>query len=303
MLHRTLTLPPHTASPAKARRFVESALQTAKLDEPAMTAALLVSELVTNAVLHAGTRIEVEVRVHAGYVRVGVTDGTSAHARPQSTPRPDVAAVGRGTQLLDELADGWGTDSRASGGKTVWFELHGDDADAVPDAPRLHLASSGGVVAHRAPRSVVVELLDVPVEPASRAVEHHEELLRELALVSLNTDRAPYLPQRLLELADRVRAQFLPLTRALRATLAGATERGEAVCDVRVELPVELREDTVDFAALHAEAEGLARQGWLLTLTPADDVVRLRCWLLGQLAAQLGGAAPVRYQVATQRAS
>lgn len=297
MLHRTLLLPPRTTSPGRARRFVEGSLEGAELQEAAATAALLVSELVTNAVLHAGTGVEVELCVQQGRVRIGVSDG-GARERPHTRSQPGMTTVGRGIQLLEELAHGWGTEPRTGGGKTVWFELCDDERPQ----PAGSVASADGAAASGLTRDgarVDVELVDMPVPAARRALDHHDELLRELALVSLNGGGAPHLSDRLLVLAERVRDQFAPLLRPLRQELAAAAARGDRDCRLTVTLPAELRAATVDFAALHAETEGLARRGRLLTLVPDHEAVCWRSWLLGQLASQIGGAAPVPYRVAT----
>jgi anti-sigma regulatory factor (Ser/Thr protein kinase) len=83
-------------------------------------AQLLVSELVTNAVLHAGTYIVVEVRVDDVRVRVAVKDLSAAF--PQPRVAADDASGGRGLQLVEALSSSWGWDLTA-GGKSVWFEL------------------------------------------------------------------------------------------------------------------------------------------------------------------------------------
>jgi two-component sensor histidine kinase len=95
------------------------------------TAALLVSELVTNAIRHAGGQhVAVEVRQFPGERRlwVGVTDNEAALPVLRT---PDVSAEnGRGIQLVSTLADRWGAGRRrASTEKTVWFELDYPSAD------------------------------------------------------------------------------------------------------------------------------------------------------------------------------
>jgi len=87
---------------------------------------LLVSELVTNAVRHAGLkagdRIGLLVARRDTVLRVEVDDpGTGFDLRP---PRPDPArASGWGLYLVDELADRWGMDRSGRGGTRIWFEL------------------------------------------------------------------------------------------------------------------------------------------------------------------------------------
>ena len=88
---------------------------------------LLVSELVTNAVRHAGLgrgdRIRLRVVVRERHVRVEVVDPGRGFTLRQ--PKPDPArASGWGLYLVDELADRWGVDG-AGAGTRVWFELDG----------------------------------------------------------------------------------------------------------------------------------------------------------------------------------
>jgi anti-sigma regulatory factor (Ser/Thr protein kinase) len=87
---------------------------------------LLVSELVTNSVRHAGLkagdRIRLIVRMHEAVLRVEVDDpGTGFELRP---PQPDPArASGWGLYLVDELSDRWGMERGGHGGTRIWFEL------------------------------------------------------------------------------------------------------------------------------------------------------------------------------------
>ena len=91
---------------------------------------LLVSELVTNALRHAGPsedeRIELAVGVTEIAVRVEVTD----HGRgfdPRSVPSDPERAEGWGLYLVATLSDRWGVDS-AEGATRVWFELERDNS-------------------------------------------------------------------------------------------------------------------------------------------------------------------------------
>ena len=114
------TLPADPRSSSEARRFVEATLTqwdcTAVLD----TVTLLVSELVTNAVIHAQSAAEVSVRLRDDHVRVDVFDRDHAGVRRRHA---DVDATsGRGTELVEALASAWGVEPRP-GGKSVWFEV------------------------------------------------------------------------------------------------------------------------------------------------------------------------------------
>ena len=84
---------------------------------------LCVSEIVTNAVLHARSDVHLVVRRLDGVLRVEVADGDPTLPTPQDPP-PSVP-TGRGLRLLAALSERWGVDGRTDG-KTVWFEVdHG----------------------------------------------------------------------------------------------------------------------------------------------------------------------------------
>lgn len=88
------------------------------------TAALLVSELATNAVRHAGGQFAVEVTYFAPERRlwVGVTD--TGTGNPILRTPPITAEHGRGLRLVNSLADRWGVRRRRDTmAKTVWFEI------------------------------------------------------------------------------------------------------------------------------------------------------------------------------------
>lgn len=83
-------------------------------------AALLASELATNAVRHAQTSFVVRVRLDGNHVRLEVEDGGSDIARMPTNPSMDGA--GRGLQLVAGLTRHWGVELNPDG-KTVWCEL------------------------------------------------------------------------------------------------------------------------------------------------------------------------------------
>ena len=107
-------------APRDARLFVEATLADWCLDDLIGDAVLVVSELTTNAVIHAGSDVDVTVsRLRSG-VRLAVSD-TSAVA-PQ--PRDWIPAVagGWGMQVVSSIASRWGHGA-THGGKVVWAEL------------------------------------------------------------------------------------------------------------------------------------------------------------------------------------
>lgn len=119
-----LTLDRDVGAPALAREFARGALRGAQLshldDELIDEAVLLVSELVTNAVVHTDSewvRIELSVEGTTG-IRCVVVDADAS-----TTPTRRHAAVGGlGLVIVDALATRSGCDP-APNGKAVWFEL------------------------------------------------------------------------------------------------------------------------------------------------------------------------------------
>jgi anti-sigma regulatory factor (Ser/Thr protein kinase) len=105
-----------------AREFVRAALGAWGLGDPDGAAALLTSELATNAVVHARTSYRLRVEYRAPRLVVSVLDGSAGRVARQGRGRPPDARGGRGLTIVDELADAWGTRAR-DGGKEVWFAV------------------------------------------------------------------------------------------------------------------------------------------------------------------------------------
>lgn len=82
--------------------------------------ATVVSELVTNAILHARTPFTVQVRKSSETIRVDVTD--ESDEMPVKRPHDVTEVTGRGLHIVEKLADNWGVFKNPRG-KTVWFEL------------------------------------------------------------------------------------------------------------------------------------------------------------------------------------
>ena len=114
------TLAPDARSAGVARRLVVAALHSAGREAQADIAEVLVSELVTNAILHARTSCTLVMSIDENGVRISVTDDSAAAARRRDYGSD--ATTGRGLALVEALASSWGS-RPSSGGKTVWFEL------------------------------------------------------------------------------------------------------------------------------------------------------------------------------------
>ncbi len=107
-------------APAQARRFLTEAGCSEHATRLLESAVLLVSEMVTNAVLHGAPPLVVEVDCDELSIQVRVRDGGLGLPVPRHADDSD--ENGRGLALLDVLSDDWGVEP-AGDGKTVWFRL------------------------------------------------------------------------------------------------------------------------------------------------------------------------------------
>ena len=116
-----LVVPSTPRSVALIRRYAVQASVALGWGDAADTVALLVSEVATNAVLHAyGQDIRVRVLDRGRRLRVEVVDGSPV--LPVQRSAVAGSEDGRGIALVDSLALRWGVDGQA-GGKVVWFEV------------------------------------------------------------------------------------------------------------------------------------------------------------------------------------
>lgn len=116
-----LHLPPEPRVVQEARAFV---LEHAPplLEQTRDVVELLTSELVTNAVIHARTVLEVGITTGAWHVLITVHDLDVGHRELE----PDGRDGGRGLGLVATLAERWDTMTHEDGGKTAWFRVRRD---------------------------------------------------------------------------------------------------------------------------------------------------------------------------------
>jgi anti-sigma regulatory factor (Ser/Thr protein kinase) len=115
-------LPASPRSAAAARRFLAGELGDLYEESLRDDALLLTSELVTNAVLHAHTGVELSVVTGMDGIHVEVTDASPEVPRQRGAPPELDALEGRGLALVAALAGDWGV-RLAPPGKVVWFDL------------------------------------------------------------------------------------------------------------------------------------------------------------------------------------
>lgn len=110
----------------RARQFLREWLRSVELAGMTEEAELLASEVVTNALVHGDSDVDIHVRRYPERVRIEVRDSDPHLALPAPATAEDEAEGGRGLVIVSAVASAWGN-SPTGRGKTVWFELSTPD--------------------------------------------------------------------------------------------------------------------------------------------------------------------------------
>jgi anti-sigma regulatory factor (Ser/Thr protein kinase) len=126
-------------APLRARRYVHAQLDDRIPRRDVSIAVVLVSELVTNSVVHADVSdsqtLILELTSTSSRLRIAVTDPGS-ELEPRVLPIDLRASGGFGLRLVDELSSAWGVDRENAGSTTVWCEVPLDAGPRSIAAPR-----------------------------------------------------------------------------------------------------------------------------------------------------------------------
>ncbi|MGH3330107.1 MAG: ATP-binding protein [Nocardioidaceae bacterium] len=283
-----LRLEPRPDCVGEARRLVRRALIDSGHENLIDSAALAVSELVTNALVHAGTPIELSVRILGDGIRVEIADG-SPHL-PSPRGYAVTAGTGRGLVMVQELVDDWGAEP-CPDGKVVWFQLGcGPRAEARDDLPvPVPSIADDGVL--------LIEMVNFPLLLHVAWQQHAEALLREHLLFSLDVENAEDALQAHAHASDAlaILAEHLPqpeLGIHPEQVMAAAVDPELSSFDASVPVPVE---SVPHFAALGRsmdQAVQSADQGLYLTPVMQPELRMLRRWICRQVQRQSQGMAP-----------
>lgn len=297
-------LPPHPSSAGEARRMVGRLLAESGREDLADTGQLLVSEVVTNALVYAATPIDVCVQADEDGILVQIGDGSRHWPEPRSYGL--TAHTGRGLAMLEDMSSAWGV-VPAVGGKTVWFHLSfrtpagGEPPEQVqpgevqPKEERPERAMTGPRV------TVDVELLNVPLLLHRAWRQHAEAMLREYLLTSLDLhlDDDPLAVHADAIDAAAVLAEHIPEPEAggrPEQVLDRAVEPRVSADSVLVPVPVS---SVPHFHTLDETLEaafGLAEEGRLLNPPLQPELRALRRWMCSQVQDQSRGATPVAWE-------
>ncbi len=285
-----------------ARAWVVEQLSALGRPDLVDAARLAVSELVTNAILHAEPPISVRVGGTPAHPRVEVHDRSTEP--PSARDMPDearlLATVGRGLGIVATYSTAWGAEMSRSG-KVVWFEPAPEEAvdDAAPAPGEVSTAEELAEAALRPAEPgtepepeqlLTISLLGMPAQVFAHMRLQYEELRRELRLLSLSHGTEYPFAHRLAELTTQVERerQQSSGTDRLGAAIAQGVERVDLVYDVPPSAPgtMALLREVLD------QADEFCREQRLLVAPPTPQMVALRSWYLGEFERQGRGEEP-----------
>jgi hypothetical protein len=142
---------------------------------------------------------------------------------------------------------------------------------------------------------VGVQLLNFPLQVFAKAREHHEELLREFALLALSppADRpGHHVPQQFLDLINTLGVRYAGIGTSTDAIRDAAIARGEQSMDLTYELPRSVGPAMQELRDLIDLADQFCRDGQMLTMALAPQERDFLWWFVAEISNQAGGAAP-----------
>ncbi len=303
-----VVLRPEPQSVPLARSMVREALADTPAAELSDAAELCVSELVTNAVLHAGTDLHLELAVADQVVRLSVRDGSTN--APVLTRHTRTASTGRGLAMVAAIAAAWGVEEHDGTGKTVWCELTAadgvvDDLDIADVMDAWELSSAEVAAADDAahawsPTAAEVVLAGYPVRLGLQLQEHYEAVVRECQLLAAHRGHAESdVPARLRDLAHALARRYTDelsdLARPDPRRLLAQTQ-GLEVVELSYAVTPEQMQRLQEWQQILDDVDEFSRRGDLLVQTITPVLARLRGWALREFVRQCAGAVPRPWQ-------
>jgi hypothetical protein len=254
----------------------------------AADAELVVTELVTNAVLHGSPPVRLRVRRRRNRVLIEVSDG--AQLPPVRGWRGE-GMTGRGLEIVESLTYAWGV-RPAEHGKLVWAELGKPRRRALarrtqPGAP---LTARINPASHPNEKHYEIRLGWVPTELLLAAKTHIENVVRELALMAPDHPDEPGLPTSTVDKLARVAHDFSEARLEIKSQAVDAARRGDAFTDLVLSLPQSAAAAGLRYLAALDEADRQARAARLLTVAAPPSHRVFREWYVREIVTQLRDA-------------
>ena len=279
-----------------ARRWVVDTCRDIGREDLLECAELGVSELVTNALLHAVPPLTVRVRGTREHPRVEVRDGsTELPVMPGAAAADEdddlLLTFGRGLSIVARCSTAWGVDVEDDG-KIVWFAPAAHSREEMVEG----VVTGAPVTGPREPSDdeLHIEVRGVPLRSFVEFQHHYRELRREVRLLALaHEDEYP--------LARDLSALFGALERDLHDGIGAeqiedALASGAATADLQVSMPSETAGTIGRFIELLDLADEFCREERLLSLARTPEQQRFQRWFLSEFVRQQQGRPPLAWQ-------
>jgi anti-sigma regulatory factor (Ser/Thr protein kinase) len=278
----------------EARRWAGEVCREVGRPELAETAELAITELVTNAVLHARPPMSMRVAGTFDHPRFEVADGSRVvpMVNHRMTDEDELLSTfGRGLGLVAMCALSWGVDV-GTDGKVVWFEPDEHIAE-TPSDPVIDLPTEE---TPRRPAQVpddfaTVVFDEMPVQLIADFRRHFREVRRELRLLALAHETDYPVAKSLTELFERVDEINLSMLglEDLEAAIAEGLERTDLV----FRMPPGAADTMAQLLDLLELADEFCRTQRLLVLAATPQQFELQRWFLGEFHRQGHGEPPL----------
>ncbi len=295
---RLLALAATPASVRMARDWVVQMFEEIGRPELADSARLAVSELVTNAILHAEPPVTVRVRGTVENPRVEVSDHSVI---PPQRRRPGEVAdglisFGRGLDLVASYSRTWGSDIVSTdSGKVVWFEPSPMPHEPV-EGQLFDIDAALAELGEPTPDSdgmVTIRLLGMPIRLFSQLRLHFAECSREARLLALSDPERYPLEVELTKTCLRIEQERRMVSGI--ETLDKAILEGYDVIDLDYVVPPTA---PATMSRLVHQLDALYQRyddEPLFSVRPSALLVELQRWYLGEFDRQTTGGAPLRW--------
>ncbi|WP_183098224.1 ATP-binding protein [Nocardioides pelophilus] len=311
MPHRqVLTLTTGPRGVQEARRWAVRTCQAIDREDLCECAELGVSELVTNALLHAEPPIRLQLRGTTEHPRIEVSDASLVPPQPgtraggidldafdldafDSGTADDIdistlSGFGRGLDIVARAAVAWGAIIEEEG-KTVWFEPAAEFSDDAGAEFQLMAPPDSGEQRTRM-GEVAIQIKGVPVHAFSRFQRHYRDLRREIRLLALaHEDDYPLAKV----LSEHFNALEGPLRSGMgREQVDDALEAGRESIDLRLRMTPQVARQIGELIDLLDAADEFGRAERLLTAPRLPEQRAFQIWFLSEFRRQAAGAAP-----------
>lgn len=302
-MNAPLVLDPDPQSVGRARAWVVEELHGLGRSDLVDAAELGVSELVTNAILHAEPPITVRLLGSREQPRVEVGDNSKRPPRLRTNMTDEdqlLRTVGRGMGIVALYSRAWGADVSPDG-KVVWFVPSGDpgvdiaehgdvfDLDEAVERLGAEVSPSGSLLQ--------VRLLGMPVQVFASFRAWYAEVRRELRLLAFAYPDDFPVAAEVADLAlqvehERRQAEGIErLDEAIRAGLASV--------DLDYRVPATAPETMARVGEAVRRADRFCREHRLLTVPATEQQLTMIDWYLGEFVRQGAGLEPIPYPGST----